>query len=132
MLYIYDGMIKLKDIMNEVMTKVIGYHGTNVEFDKFDLNYSAQGIIWFTSNKQKVVDNDTGGIGNKYIIMAELRMNNPANWEKYDKYGIGELKRDGYDSVILDSTENGDFDYIIFNPKQIKIKSIEMNPNYGK
>ena len=31
MLYIYDGMIKLKDIMNEVMTKVIGYHGTNVD-----------------------------------------------------------------------------------------------------
>jgi hypothetical protein len=31
------------------------YHGTNINFDKFDLYFAAQGIIWFSSNKNTIL-----------------------------------------------------------------------------
>jgi hypothetical protein len=124
-------MIKLKSLLEGKLNdtkpsrKIIAYHGTNALFKKFDLNMSTQGIIWFTSKKEDIANNNTGGYGSKYTITAELTINNPAGWDEYHKYSIGELIRDGYDSVILDSTEDKDFNYIMFHPKQIKIKNIE-------
>lgn len=122
-------MIKLESLLSDIakskIKPIIAYHGTNNLFNKFDLDMSTQGILWFTSNKNDIADWNTGGQGNKYTMTVELRFKNPANWDLYDKYGIEELKRSGYDSVILDSTENEHFNYIAFSPNQVKIKNIE-------
>jgi hypothetical protein len=104
--------------------KLIGYHGTGGRFRKFNLKYSTQGIIWFTSNKQEVLDGNVGAQGRGFIITAQITMQNPAGWDEYHKKSIGELQRDGYDGVILDSTEDNNVDYFVWNTKQIKILKI--------
>lgn len=105
--------------------KIIGYHGTGIRFQKFNLKYSTQGIIWFTSNKQEILDGNVGAQGKGFIITAEIAITNPAGWDEYHKKSIGELIRDGYDGVILDNTESQDKDYFVWDTKQIKILKTE-------
>jgi hypothetical protein len=95
------------------------YHGTNVEFNKISLKYSYQGILWFTDNIEKIKGNEHGGRGNKIILTGNLTLLNPAGWDEYEKYGIGQLKDLGYDGVVL-SDGDGYSDYIVFNTKSIK------------
>ena len=121
-------MIKLKDLLNEIQSKPLTvYHGTNSEFKKFDLNKSTQGIIWFTSNKNKILSNEAGAQGKGFIITAEVTINNPAGWDEYDKLGLGQIKGAGFDGVILKDTD-GQFDCFVFSPKQIKIIASEKIP----
>jgi hypothetical protein len=91
------------------------YHGTRVDFDKFDLEYCAQGIIWFSSDKEKILSGESGACGSSFIKEAYLLIRNPAGWAEYDKYGLGELEQMGYDGIILDN------DYVVFDPSQIKV-----------
>lgn len=103
--------------LNEQTYKV--YHGTNKEFDKFDLNLTTQGIIWFTDSIESIQKGEHGGQGNKYIMTRYITINNPAGWPEYEKYGLGQLKDMGYDGVILPhGTEYNDF--IVFNNKNIR------------
>lgn len=118
-------MIKLKRLLAEETQKIIGYHGTGIRFQKFNLKYSTQGIIWFTSNKQEILDGNVGAQGKGFIITAEIAITNPAGWDEYHKKSIGELIRDGYDGVILDNTESQDKDYFVWDTKQIKILKTE-------
>ena len=39
---------EIQSYMNEETYKV--YHGTNQQFDRFDMNRATQGIIWFTDS----------------------------------------------------------------------------------
>lgn len=96
----------------------IVYHGTNNQFDKFDLNKATQGIIWFTDSIDSIKNNTHGGMGSKYIMTRKIILNNPAGWDEYEKYGIGQLKQLGYDGVILPSGDETSF--IVFSPKSIK------------
>jgi hypothetical protein len=45
---------------------------------------------------------------------------NPAGWNEYEKKSIGELKRDGFDSVVLPDSD-GTFDVILFKANQVRI-----------
>ena len=90
------------------------YHGTRADFDKFDLEHCAMGIIWFSSNKDKILSGESGACGTSFIKEAYLSIKNPAGWNEYEKYGIGELKRLGYDGIVLDDN------YVVFDPSQIK------------
>jgi hypothetical protein len=121
-------MIKLKDLLKEVQSKPLTvYHGTSSEFKKFDLKKTTQGIIWFTSDKNKILSNEAGAQGKGYIITAEVSINNPAGWDEYDKLGLGQIKGNGFDGVILKDAD-GQFDCFVFSPKQIKIiKSEKIN-----
>jgi len=119
-------MIKLKELLREDSSKkMIVYHGTGVLFKKFDLNRSTQGIIWFTSDKNSIASGENGAYGRKYLITAEVIMNNPAGWDEYHKKSIGELRRDGYDGVILPDDNDTNFDCFVWNTKQIKILKTE-------
>ena len=106
------------------MTKLV-YHGTGIRFRKFNLKYSTQGIVWFTSDKQSIINGENGAAGKGYIITAKVTMKNPAGWDLYHKKSIEELIRDGYDGVILDSTENKQIDCFVWNTDQIKIVKVE-------
>lgn len=118
-------MIKLKDLLIEAQAKpLIVYHGTDADFKKFDLNKSTQGIIWFTSDKNKILANETGAQGTGFIITAEVTINNPAGWDEYDKLGLGQIKGAGFDGVILRDSD-GQFDCFVFSPRQIKILKSE-------
>ena len=118
-------MIKLKDLLNEVQKKPLNvYHGTGTDFKKFDLNKSTQDIIWFTSNKDKILKNEAGAQGKGYVLTAKVTINNPAGWDEYDKIGLGQIKGAGFDGVILRDSD-GQFDCFVFSPKQIKILKSE-------
>jgi len=96
----------------------IVYHGTNNQFDKFDLNKATQGIVWFTDSIDSIKNQTHGGLGSKYIMKRKIILNNPAGWPEYEKYGLGQMRQLGYDGVIL---PDGDVtNFIVFSPKSIK------------
>jgi hypothetical protein len=117
-------MIKLKDILNENSSILTVYHGTGEKFRRFNLKNSTQGIIWFTSNKEKIIKGEAGAQGRGFIITAEVTINNPAGWDEYDKLMLAQIKSMGHDGVILDDGNDG-FDCFVFSPKQVKIKKVE-------
>jgi len=116
-------MIKLKDILEKSSIRTV-YHGTGKKFRRFNLKNSTQGIIWFTSNKEKIIKGEAGAAGRGFIITADVTINNPAGWPEYDKLMLGQIKSVGYDGVILDDGHGG-FDCFVFSPNQVKIKKIE-------
>jgi hypothetical protein len=102
------------------------YHGTDKKFKKFSLKRSTMGIIWFTSDKSKVVNKQVGASGHGYILSLKVNIKNPAGWDEYDKYLLMQLKQMGYDGAILPD-EDGHFDGFVFDPNQIEIINYEKN-----
>jgi len=100
------------------------YHGTSSKFQKFDLEKSTQGLIWFTSDKDEILEGKAGAQGKGYIVEAEVTIKNPAGWDEYDKMGLFELERE-FDGAILPNSFNNEFTAFVFNPNQIKIISVE-------
>ena len=117
-------MIKLKNILLENNHPLIVYHGTGNKFRKFNTKKSTQGIIWFTSNKEKILKHEVGASDKGYLITAELTMENPAGWDEYEKYLLIQLKQLGYDGAVL-KDGNDSFDCFVFNPDKIKIINVE-------
>lgn len=113
-------MIKLKNLLFENVSPLLVYHGTNSFFNKFSLKKSTQGIIWFTSDKQKILNKEVGASGYGILITAEVTINNPAGWNEYEKFLLGQLKGMGHDGVILKNKDES-FDCFVFSPSQIKI-----------
>lgn len=114
----YDKRIKNinEEVLNEKTYKV--YHGTNQEFEDFDLNLATQGIIWFTDSVDSIKSGDHGGAGNKYIMTRYITLNNPAGWDEYEKLMLQQIEDMGYDGVILPHGNEYN-DYIVFDPKNI-------------
>ena len=109
-------MIKLKQLLSEgISNQLLVYHGSREKFDRFDINSSAQGIIWFTSNIDNIINGESGAAGNKFIATCKIRLKNPVGWDDYEKLALGQLKGMGYDGGILED------DYFIFSPSQVKI-----------
>lgn len=113
-------MIYIKTFEEKLSNNVYKvYHGTNNDFKTFDIKKSTQGIIWFTDDINTIINNEHGGMGNKYILTRYITINNPAGWDEYNKYYLGQIKQMGYDGIILPHDNYSD--YIVFSNKQIKI-----------
>ena len=104
------------ELLNEATYKV--YHGTNEKFKDFDFSKTAEGTIWFTDSIDSIKKGEHGGDGNKYILTRNIVLNNPAGWDEYEKYSIGELINMGFDGVVLPDEDKTD--YIVFFPESIK------------
>ncbi|MEO6301839.1 MAG: hypothetical protein ABIP51_01585 [Bacteroidia bacterium] len=99
--------------------KYIVYHSTGKNFNRFSLKPSIQGIIWFTDDKDSVLNNEVGAQGKGFILTCEITINNPCGWEEYEKLMLEQITDAGYDGIIL---PDGEFNtYVVFNPNQIKI-----------
>jgi len=105
---------------------IVVYHQTSkesaVKIKKFgfDPKKSAMGgIFWVTSDKSAIDKNETGAGSSGAVIELYASIKNPAGWAEYDKKGLDELIRDGYDGVIL-REKDGTFNAIVFDPKQLK------------
>ena len=122
--------LSLKSILFENVKggKFIVYHGTDVKFNKFNFKKSAQGIVWFTNDKQKIISKETGAGGHGYIVTAEVTINNPVGWDKYQTLLLAQYKGEGFDGAILEDGGAGTFDYFVLNPRQIKILKVEKIP----
>ena len=108
---------EIQSYINEETYKV--YHGTNQQFDRFDMSRATQGIIWFTDSIESIKNQEHGGMGNKYIMTRYITINNPAGWDEYEKYSLGEIYNMGYDGIILSDGPNVN-NYIMFSTKNIR------------
>lgn len=99
------------------------WHISNEKFRKFNPDLSAQGIIWFAKDRQDLLQDLHGASINSkkpiYLYECKIVANKTAGWEEYDKYGIGELRSMGYDTVELDG------DVAVIDEKKISIINIE-------
>jgi len=100
------------------------YHGTNQEFENFDLDKATQGVAWFTDKKETIESGESGAQGTKYIMERYLDIpeDKLANWDQYDKYSLGELVNMGYRGVKLPSGDENT--YIVFDTKDIVTKPL--------
>ncbi len=104
------------------------YHSTDSKFEDFSLDYAWDGF-WFTDDLDSLKNRTAGASGGKYILTRYITLKNPAGWDEYDKYSIGELIDMGYDGAIL--PDSGRADYLVFNPKSISknVDSLQENKN---
>lgn len=113
--------VEKKKYTKKNLTEAIGpvYHGTNDKFEKFDLDKTTMGDIWFSSNRETIERGESGARGTKYIMERYLNIPEEklAGWDLYEKRGLCELRNMGYRGVKLPSEEGTD--YIVFNPKDI-------------
>lgn len=117
-------MISLKEIyltLNEQKYRV--YHGSNDRFEKFDVKRGNQKIGWFTDNAEYIRSGESGARGTRYILSFDISLKNPAGWDEYKRYGIGQLKSMGYDGVILPNDDMNN--YIVFDNRNIKYVGID-------
>lgn len=98
---------------------LVVYHGTDKAFSKVNMKKGAQGLFWFTSDKSAIEAGEVGAAGKGVIMEMYASIKNPAGWNEYDKFGIGELIARGYDGAILPE-KDGSFVGFIFEPNQVK------------
>lgn len=98
--------------------KYIVYHGTGVNFRKFNLKKTTQGLFWFTDNKESILAKEVGAQTNGFIYKCEIEINKPCGWAEYDKLVQGQIAK-LYDGIIL---PDGEFNtYVVWDPSKIKI-----------
>lgn len=118
--------MKLMEIYKQVISEQTYevFHGGPNEFKKFDFKQSYQKLAWFTDDIETIKSGEAGAKSSKYIMQFKITIDNPAGWPEYKKYGIGQIKEQGFDGIILSS--GGANNYIVFSPKQIKyIKTVK-------
>jgi len=108
-----------RNFMNEEERTVVAYHGSNVPIRKFSRDFGAQGVMWFTEDKDKIISGESGALSSKYIMKVELTVDKTAGWEEYDKLYLKQIEDEGYDSIQLDDN------WIIFDPKRVKVIGVE-------
>jgi len=93
---------------------LVCYHGTSKKFSTFNRKFSAQGVFWFTSDKNKIISGNSGAAKSSEIIPVFISASKIAGWPEYEKYGLGQIEGMGYEAIKLDD------DYIVFDPRRIK------------
>jgi hypothetical protein len=99
------------------------YHGTSPQAAKqiekagFDINKSADGTVWFTSNPKigEVAATGKGAVVERLIDLNKLKL---GGWEEADKFGTDELLAKGFDGLRLKG--DGEVTYQIFNPEKLQ------------
>jgi hypothetical protein len=128
--YIIDEKYSFNEInlKEEEIKNLKVYHSTDSKFEDFSLDYAWDGF-WFTDNINALKNQEVGAAGGKYIMARYITLNNPAGWDEYDKYSVGELIKKGYDGVIL--PEDDRIDYLVFNSESIS-KNIQEDESLHK
>jgi hypothetical protein len=116
---ITDIFAEVNSLIEEKPKPIIAYHGSTHPIKKFDRSFSAQGVFWFSDDKDKILRGESGAASTKYIIQVQLNVKNPAGRDEYEKYGLDEIEQRGFDSIKLED------DWVIFDRKKIKILKIE-------
>lgn len=112
-------------LLDEVPVKGVEkmYHGTSPEAAKqiersgFDINKSADGTVWFTSNPQigEVAATNKGAVVERLADLNKLKL---GGWKETDKYSVDELIQQGYDGLRL--VDGNEITYQIFNPEKLR------------
>lgn len=98
---------------------LVVYHGTDDQFNEVDMYKGAQGVFWFTSDKQKIINGESGAQGTGKIMELYVKIDNPADYEKYDNLLIDQYESENLDGAILKDPD-GSFDGFVIKENQIK------------
>ena len=108
-----------RKFLKEEKRVITAYHGSNVPIQNFSRDYGAQGVMWFSEDKDKIIRGESGALSSKYIMQVELNVENTAGWDDYDKKFLKQIEDEGFDSIQLDD------DWIVFNPARVKVVGVE-------
>lgn len=108
-----------RKFLKEEKRVVTAYHGSKVPIENFSRDYGAQGVIWFSEDKDIILRGESGAVSSKYIMKVELTVDKTAGWDEYDKLYLQQIEDEGFDSLHLD--EN----WVMFDPKRIKVVGVE-------
>ena len=111
--------VNIPDILYTLKTI---YHGTDKDFDEFDVEQSSDGSIWFTDDKKAIENREVGASGFGRIIERQIDEGKLklATSDQKDKYLDDELIQQGYDGVKFSIEEGYDNNsYRIFNPEKL-------------
>jgi hypothetical protein len=108
-----------RQFLKEEKRVVTAYHGSNVPIRVFDPKLGAQGVMWFSEDKDKIKRGESGANSSKYIMTVELNVENTTGWDDYDKKSLYEIEAEGFDSILLDD------DWIVFDPARVKVVGTE-------
>tara|TARA_R110002020_G_scaffold208718_1_gene414548 strand:+ start:137 stop:517 length:381 start_codon:yes stop_codon:yes gene_type:complete len=106
----------------EEQKTITAYHGSSVPIRKFSREHGAQGIMWFSQDKDSILKGESGACSTKWLISVELFVDKTAGWEEYDKFYLQQIEDEGYDSIQLDDN------WVIFDPKRVKVVKVEKTP----
>lgn len=95
------------------------YHGTDKKFTKINMKKGAQGLFWFTSDKESILSGDSGAQGTSVIMELYAKVEGPAYWKEYDDLLIDEFKGRGLDGAILPE-KGGEFVGFVLSAGQLK------------
>jgi len=112
-----------RGFLKEDKRVVTAYHGSNVEIKNFSRDHGAQGVMWFSEDRDKIIRGESGALSSKYIMKVELNVNRTTGWQDYDKKYLKQIEDEGYDSIQLDD------DWIVFDPARVKVVGIENRDN---
>ena len=118
-------MARAKDQGFDTDTPV--YHGTASDFDAFDPDRAIGSQFWSTTDRAAIESGDVGAQGKGVVKEMYQRINNPAGWNEYDKFGIDELIGQGYDGLKLPDTD-GQSTMVAFNPNQYRSVNAAFDP----
>ena len=94
---------------------VKAYHGTRgFTGNRFNGKFSAQGVFWFSEDRDKIARGESGASGRNSIMEVYLKTGKVAGWPEYEKLMLCQIENDGYASIHLDD------DWVIFDEKNIK------------
>lgn len=108
-----------RKFLKEEKRIVTAYHGSNENIKVFDPKLGAQGVMWFSEDKDKIKRGESGANSSKYIMTVELNVENTTGWDDYDKKSLYEIEAEGFDSILLDD------DWIVFDPARVKVVGAE-------
>tara|TARA_R100001082_G_C4346870_1_gene152693 strand:- start:60 stop:1292 length:1233 start_codon:yes stop_codon:yes gene_type:complete len=109
-------------IPNILYTLKTIYHGTDKDFDEFDIEQSSDGSIWFTDDKKAIENREVGASGFGRIIERQIDEGKLklATSDQKDKYLDDQLIAQGYDGVKFAKEEGyDDNSYRIFFPEKL-------------
>lgn len=118
-------MARAKDQGFDTDTPV--YHSTASDFDAFDPDRAIGSQFWSTTDRAAIESGDVGAQGKGVVKEMYQRINNPAGWNEYDKFGIDELIGQGYDGLKLPDTD-GQSTMVAFNPNQYRSVNAAFDP----
>jgi hypothetical protein len=96
------------------------FHGTNKNFKDFDI-YLSNGSVWFTDNKNDIINQKVGASGYGNIIERQIdenKLNLAEGWsDETESLMDDQLIQKGYDGIKY--SENGENTYQIFFPEKL-------------
>ena len=101
---------------------VTAWHGSSVPVRRFSPRHGAQGVMWFSTDRDAILAGTSGAALRAWLMTVELTVDRTAGWDLYERLTLGEVERLGYDSIQLDD------DWIIFDPRRVRVTARVRNP----